>query len=107
MLDDVNNIYDRIPTTLPDEVVETLVESGSVRIERIVSKGHASPESGWFDREQSEWVILLKGKAVLVFEDAESANLMEGDYINMPAHRKHRVGWTAPDMETIWLAVHY
>ena len=30
-----------------------------------------------------------------------------GDFVNIPAHKKHRVEWTTPDEPTIWLAVFY
>jgi cupin 2 domain-containing protein len=29
-----------------------------------------------------------------------------GDSVFIPAHTKHRVEWTTPDIQTIWLAVH-
>ncbi|MDX2244117.1 MAG: cupin domain-containing protein [Leptolyngbyaceae cyanobacterium bins.302] len=78
-----------------------------MKIERIVSRGHTSPETGWYDQEQNEWVIVLQGEAVLSFEHEEPLCLKVGDYINIPAHSKHRVDWTDPNQETIWLAIHY
>jgi len=52
--------------------------------------------------------MVLKGSAGLLFEGDDKAVIMKtGDYINIPAHRKHRVEWTEPEEETIWLAVHY
>ena len=107
MATDVNNIFEAIPADLPREILDPLVAGESVRIERIVSKGHVSPETGWYDQEQNEWVIVLRGRARLVFEDGESLTMTDGDFTNIPAHRKHKVEWTAPDIETIWLAVHY
>ena len=103
----VNNIFEAIPVDLRDEKCEALVETGRVRIERIVSKGHRSPETGWYDQEQNEWVMVLKGAAILAFEDEASVTLEAGDFVAIPAHKKHKVDWTAPDVETIWLAVHY
>lgn len=102
-----DNIYAGIPGSPEKEIFERLAGSGQVRIERIISHGHASPASGWYDQETSEWVIVLRGEARLCFEDQTSIHLREGDYLNLPAHRKHRVEWTAPDRETVWLAVHY
>jgi len=61
------NIFDRIPEDLEKEVFEALVDGERVKIERIISKGHRSPESGWYDQEQNEWVLLLRGEAVFVF----------------------------------------
>ncbi len=90
-----------------DEFFELLIKNDTVTIERIISKGQKSPESDWYDQEKNEWVMVLKGKAVLSFEDQTSVQLNEGDFINIPSHKKHRVAWTDPDNETIWLAVHY
>ena len=103
----MNNIFDAIPNDIGDEIFETLLDSNDVRIEKIISKGHSSPDSGWYDQDKNEWVIVLKGAAVLSFIDGSTVNLKSGDYINLSAHRKHRVEWTDPDVETVWLAVHY
>lgn len=103
----MNNIFQLIPDDLADEKFEQLVDNGSIRIERIISRGHTSPESGWYDQDESEWVVVLKGEAILCFESGDSVHLKSGDYINIEAHKKHKVEWTLPDVETIWLAVHY
>lgn len=103
----LGNIFDSIPDKLDKEVFELIVKKNKVRIERIVSKGHSSPESGWYDQSHDEWVIVLKGEAVISFEDGEDIGLKEGSYANIPAHIKHKVRWTDPNMETVWLAVHY
>lgn len=89
------------------EIFELLINNDTVTIEKIISKGQKSSDSDWYDQKKNEWVIILRGKAVLSFEDQASVQLNEGDYINIPAHKKHRVAWTDPDNETIWLAVHY
>jgi len=102
-----NNIFAAIPQCLDQERVEKLVESKGVCIERIVSKGHTSPASGWYDQPKNEWVIVLKGEAIISFENESELRLSAGSYINIAAHKKHRVSWTDPDVETIWLAVHY
>ncbi|MCW8831042.1 MAG: cupin domain-containing protein [Gammaproteobacteria bacterium] len=103
----MNNIFDSIPESIDKEIFDTIVKSENIRIERIISRGHASPESGWYDQGQNEWVIVVKGGAVISFEDDEPVKLDEGSYINIPAHKKHKVDWTDPDTETIWLAVFY
>ncbi len=102
----VRNIFDDLPSHLPKEVVQTLLCAADVRIERIISHGHASPADFWYDQDQHEWVVVLKGAARLQFED-ETAEMTPGDFVNIPAHKKHRVEWTAPDEPTIWLAVFY
>jgi cupin 2 domain-containing protein len=99
------NLFAAIPSDLPEELIETLVESGVVRVERIVSAGHASPMGFWYDQPQHEWVVVLRGAARIQFED-ERVELRPGDWINIPAHRRHRVEWTTPDEPTVWLAVH-
>ena len=103
-----DNLFADIPQHLPDELVTTLLDAANVRIERIVSHGHASPEGFWYDQDQHEWVVLLRGAARLRFEDDEqTVEMKSGDFINLPAHKKHRVEWTTPDEPTVWLAVHY
>ncbi len=103
----MNNLFKSIPQNLENEVFEQLIESGSVRIERFISKGHTSPKSGCYDQQQHEWVVLLKGDAVIAFADKASVTLRAGDYISIKAHEKHRVQWTDPEIEILWLAVHF
>lgn len=103
-----NNIFQAIPGQIKDELLEVLQENGTVKIERIISKGHTSPENFWYDQEKNEWIIVLKGNARLSFATHENPiSLTVGDYMNIPAHLKHRVEWTDPDQETIWLTVYY
>ncbi len=101
------NIFDAIPGTLEAEIFDRLVDSEGVTVERIVSRGHTSPESGWYDQPHNEWVMVLRGEAVLEFVDGRSLTLRAGDYLTLPAHQKHKVAWTKPDCDTVWLAVHY
>jgi cupin 2 domain-containing protein len=104
----VAHIDENIPRELPREIIEILAESKNVKIERIVSRGHASEKDFWYDQERHEFVILLSGEARVGFEDGRSdAILKKGDYLIIPAHLKHRVISTHPDCDTIWLAVHY
>ena len=58
-------------------------------------------------QKENEWVILLKGHAKLLFEKSDMIELFPGDNINIPTNTKHRVEWTDPVNETIWLAVFY
>lgn len=103
----MRNIFDDIPTNIDDEVFTELACSNSVTIERIVSNGQASPESGWFDQEKNEWVIVLSGEAEIAFEDNNSVKLSAGNYLNIPAHQKHKVLRTSDEVQTVWLAIHY
>jgi cupin 2 domain-containing protein len=101
-----SNLFDQLPLNLPEELFNTLLDTGTVRIERIVSQGHASPEGFWYDQDEYEWVVVLRGAARLSVE-GEIKELKQGDFLNIPAHQKHRVEWTTPDGPTIWLAVFY
>jgi cupin 2 domain-containing protein len=102
------NIYSDIPAELRDELVEVLSENPDLRIERIVSRGHRSPDGFWYDQEKNEFVLLVTGEAELIFEEEdESVHMEAGDYLVIPAHRRHRVAWTAPDRDTVWLAVYF
>ena len=103
----MNNLLAGVPAQLPEEFFETLVETGAVHIERIVSKGHTSPVTDWYDQDRHEWVVLLQGAARLAFDDGREVQLAPGDWLEIPAHQKHRVAWTDPGQESIWLAVHY
>jgi len=103
----MNNIFSALPDNLEAEVFEKLIDNETVTIERIISKGHSSPENDWYDQESNEWVMVLKGEAILDFEHGEQAHLKAGDYLNIPAHTRHKVTWTPANQETIWLAVHY
>ncbi len=101
------NIFASIPENLDDERIDLLAQNENVRIERIISKGHTTPAADWYDQEKDEWIIVLKGAAILAFENGEDVRLESGDYLNIPAHTRHRVKWTQPDLETVWLAIHY
>lgn len=104
----MNNLFGNLPTNLPEELVELLVQNDGLRIERIVSTGHASPKGFWYDQDQHEWVVVLTGRAKLLVEgDDQPVEMGPGDWINIPAHRKHRVEWTTSDEPTVWLAVFY
>lgn len=101
-----SNLFTDLPSSLPEELFTTLLDADDSRIERIVSHGHASPEGFWFDQDQHEWVVVLQGAARLSI-DGVVKELRPGDYINIPAHQRHRVEWTTPDELTVWLAVFY
>lgn len=82
----------------------TLFESGNVKIQRIVSHASATAENDWYDQAHREWVLVVRGRAVLEFEGGQRMELKEGDYLTLPPHARHRVNKTGP--ETIWLVVH-
>jgi len=104
---ETGNIYKQVPDNLSEEISELLVQSKNVKIERIISRGHKSPDSGWYDQDQNEWVVVLKGSASISFENETGVDLREGDYIDISAHIKHKVTSTSAITETIWLAIFY
>ncbi len=105
---DIRNIFSDIQKQAPDEVLETVLQTGQFKIERIISHGHATTEGEWYDQDRNEWVLVLKGNAGLQFEGNDKTVIMKtGDYLNIPPHKKHRVEWTDPEEETVWLTIHY
>ena len=102
------NIFDALPVPGAGEAFDVLLAHPGLRIERIVSQGHASPPGFWYDQPQGEWLIVVAGAARLRFEDEpEVRSLRPGDYLDIAARRRHRVEWTDPAAPTIWIAVHY
>ncbi len=105
---DIRNIFSGMQKQTSEEILETILQTHKFKIERIISRGQATTEGEWYDQDKNEWVLVLKGNAGLLFEgDNETVVMKTGDYINIPAHQKHRVEWTDPEEETIWLAIHY
>ena len=103
-----SNLFAATPGSVPDELFQTLLQTAAFKVERIVSAGQRTPPDQWYDQDRHEWVILLRGKAGLLFEgDGEPTVLRPGDYILIPAHRRHRVEWTDLTEKTVWLALHY
>jgi cupin 2 domain-containing protein len=102
------NLFSPLPEAGAAEIVDRLLAHPGLRIERIVSFGQASPPGFWYDQPQSEWVLLLKGAALLRFADeAEPRRLLPGDFVEIAPHRRHRVEWTDPEQPTLWLAAFY
>jgi cupin 2 domain-containing protein len=102
------NLFSGLPAKGPDEQVMPLVTTPAVRIERIVSQGHASPPDHWYDQPQAEWVIVVAGSAGILFEgETVPRTLKPGDHLHIPAHTRHRVAWTDAGGPTVWLAVHH
>lgn len=102
----VQNLFDDVPASLEEELVEVLTRGNRVRIEKIVSTGQASPPGFWYDQDEAEWVVLLRGTAELAFEN-ETKTLAPGDHLLIHAHQKHRVERTSSREPTVWLAVFF
>ncbi len=103
----MDNIFDGVKARLDEEEITELLARPGLRIERIVSTGHASPPGFWYDQPNDEWVIVLAGSAGLIVEGEAERQLEPGDIALLPAHRRHRVAWTDADGPTVWLAVHF
>jgi cupin 2 domain-containing protein len=103
----VPNLREDIPALLPGELVSELVRGRHVRVERIVSRGQVSPPGFWYDQDEHELVVVLAGRARLELEGRGEVSLGPLDWLNIPAHVRHRVSFTEPDEDTLWLAVFY
>jgi cupin 2 domain-containing protein len=101
----VGNLLRTVNDTIDREDIHSLLANDTLRIEQIVSYGHASPAGFWYDQPDPEWVMLVQGSATLSIEGEEDVNLVAGDYLLIPAHRRHRVASVSRD--AIWLAVHF
>ena len=101
------NVLTGLPEGQAEEQIERLVGGPCFRIERIVSTGQASPAGFWYDQPDDEFVVLLAGAARLRFEEGgRILDLQPGDWVEIPAHVRHRVEWTQAHPPTVWLAVH-
>ena len=101
------NILAELPPDTGAEIFQRLAGSRHVLIERIISRAQCSAPGEWYEQARAEFVLLVSGSATLVFEGGEPLQLSPGDYLDIPAGRRHRVERTDPLRETIWLAVHY
>ena len=102
------NIFADIPEHVPEELLECILKKDNIVIERIISNGHVTTAGQWYDQTGDEWVMLLQGQAILLFEEKQKlVRLSPGDYLMIPAHTRLKVEWTLPDFNTIWLAVHF
>ncbi|MEK6888897.1 MAG: cupin domain-containing protein [Nanoarchaeota archaeon] len=101
------NIFSKEPSDKSKEIFETIIQSKNCKIERIISHGQETTKGKWYNQEENEFVIVLKGNAKILFENKETIALKEGDYIDIPKNIKHRVEETSDKEGTIWLAVFY
>jgi cupin 2 domain-containing protein len=107
---EVRNIFHRVSSAAGPggESIEEILVRPRLKIERIISHDHASPPGFWYEQPWNEWVIVLSGSAKLRFEDETEARPMAaGDYVFIPAEKRHRVDWTSETEPTVWLAVHF
>jgi len=102
------NLFINVADKHADEQIVELLSAQNIRIERIVSTGHATALDEWYDQDRAEWVLLLAGSAGLIFEgETEPLVLEPGSYVHIGAHVRHRVAWTDQSVPTVWLAIYY
>ncbi|MDA0256155.1 MAG: cupin domain-containing protein [Chloroflexi bacterium] len=99
------SLFAGLPRELPAELTTVLAAGEGARVERIVSRGHATAADEWYEQDEDEWVLVVAGAARLDLAGGASIELGPGDWVDLPAGLRHRVAWTAPDIDTIWLAV--
>lgn len=93
-------------TDLSEEIIETIAEGGKFRLERIISECHTTKEGYWYDQEETEFVMVVRGRAELMFKGVETpVDLMPGDYLIIEPHEEHRV--TQTEAGTFWIALFY
>ncbi|MBM4309689.1 MAG: cupin domain-containing protein [Deltaproteobacteria bacterium] len=97
------NIFETHDQRETDETFIPLLQRAGFRLEQIVSNGQASAPGFWYDQDRDEWVMLVRGEAVLEL-DQERVELKAGDYLLIPAHVRHRVASCSQD--AVWLALH-
>ncbi len=104
--DTITNLFDITPFNFSDnkEIIHTLFNNQTIRIEHIISYGQTSNE--WYNQQEDEWVVLLQGNAKLVFKDKQQeVNMSKGDFLFIPAHKQHKVSYTSQQPQCIWLAI--
>jgi len=101
---ETKNLFANLANAQRGEEFLTLFDNANVKIERIVSHAHPSPAGFWYDQDEDEWVVVLRGSATLEFAGGEQVELRAGDYLTIGRHVQHRVARTSE--ETVWLAVH-
>lgn len=101
------DLFAGLATSSNEEEISVLANTPGARIERIVSTGQATPPGFWYDQDWTEWVFLISGSASLQIEGEDAPRILHaGNYVEIPAHVRHRVEWTDADQPTVWLAVH-
>jgi cupin 2 domain-containing protein len=101
-----NILTDPLLNPKDPESFEELVKTNDLLIERIVTGKKFQTPGPWYDQNHDEWVLMVKGIAELEFENNEIIRVKEGDYIFIPAKKRHRVRSVKHDQDCIWLAIH-
>ena len=97
----IGNLFAEAAPPPAGERFEELLRHRNLVVERIVSSEDITPCE--YIQSQDEWVVLLKGEAVLVVA-GETMTLKAGDYLFLPAGTPHTVQRTSEG--ALWLAIH-
>lgn len=90
-----------------EEIFEKLISGKNITIERIISFGQKTDDDKWLIDNRNEWVLLLQGRAELLFEDGAKLKMRKGDYVLIKSKTKHKVIFTSKSPPCIWLAVSF
>lgn len=98
----ISDFFQNLPDASVEEKIEIIAQTENITIERIVSHGQSSE---WFDQDETEFCTVLAGSAKIQFnDDPEPALMKPGSWVIIPAHCRHKVTWTEPDVNTVWIA---
>ncbi len=99
----MGNLFDIKGLSADAEQFEELLSNTHIKLERIVSFGHPTPQGEWYDQDETEWVALIKGSATLVYKDGLTTEMKAGDTLLIPPHLQHRVESVSED--AVWLGL--
>ena len=88
-----------------EEYTEIILQNEHLRLERIISSGHISPEGFWYEQDEDEWVMVMAGEGEIIWENGEVSLLKGGESLLIPRKKRHRVSYTSTNPPCIWLAV--
>ena len=98
------NIFELPQLPQSKEVTTILAENENIRIERIISTGQVS---SWYNQNETEFVFLLEGNAVIEYDNGNSVVMSKGDTLLIEPHERHRVSYTSSEPPCVWLCVFY
>ena len=87
----INNFFKYPKININKEKVIPFLNGRNFVAEKIISNGFKSANNDWMSEDSDEWVMLIKGKAKLEFENGDILNLKSGDSFNIPANTKHKI----------------
>ena len=103
-----DNLFGSPLPALGEESERVLQSGESWCLKLIVSNQFKSPDGFWYDQDEDEWLLLLKGSARLRLENPEQIiDLSAGDHLYLPSRRRHRIERTDPQPGTVWIALYW